>query len=54
MCLKKIILLQEAIRNVKNIDDKAAQMASNMQKEVTDKRGVIDALQTELANICDK
>ncbi|CAK8684441.1 unnamed protein product [Clavelina lepadiformis] len=45
---------QESLQAMKSVDGKAAQIAADMQVEVTDKRAVIDSLQTELSKAYDK
>ena len=45
---------QDTVRIVQGIDGGAAKLAADMQKEVTDKRSIIDSLKTELAKAYDR
>nr|CAB3264113.1 myosin heavy chain, non-muscle-like [Phallusia mammillata] len=45
---------QDTLYTIKNVDGKAAKIAAVMQKELTDKRAVIDSLQSEVTKVYDK
>ncbi|XP_077975843.1 coiled-coil domain-containing protein 158-like isoform X2 [Styela clava] len=45
---------EASLKTIKSVDGRAAKIAENMQKEVTDKRSVIDTLQSELSKTLDK